>query len=60
MRTERWFVAWMILAGLALGVLLVLAMLAAEELRGIDARLDHLDTYVQAPEPTPVSKEMNG
>ena len=28
MRAERWFVAWMILAGLALGVLLVLAMLA--------------------------------
>lgn len=37
MRAERWFVAWMILAGLALGVLLVLAMLAADELREIAA-----------------------
>ena len=60
MRAERWFVAWMILAGLALGVLLVLAMLTAEELRGIETRLDHIDTYVQAPVPTPVSREMNG
>lgn len=60
MRAERWFVAWMILAGLALGVLLVLAMLAADELRGIDARLDHIDTHVQAPEPTHTSREMNG
>lgn len=60
MRAERWFVAWMILAGVALGVLLVLAMLTAEELRGIDARLDHIDTYVQEPEPTPVGKEMSG
>ena len=60
MRAERWFVVWMILAGVALGVLLVLAMLAADGLRGIDARLDHIDTYVQAPEPTAVGKEMNG
>ncbi len=60
MRAERWFVAWMILAGLALGVLLVLAMLAADELRGIEARLDHIDTHFQAPEPTPAHRGMNG